>query len=70
MYPDQSGKLGAPEAAARLGIGLSTLAKLRISGGGPPFYKFGRRVLYDSKDLDGWAEQRRRKSTSDVGRAG
>ena len=30
MHPNQTGKLGAPEAAARLGLGLSTLAKLRI----------------------------------------
>ena len=69
MHPNQNGKLGAPEAAARLGLGLSTLAKLRISGGGPPFYKFGRRVLYDPKDLESWAMERRRKSTSDLGRA-
>jgi excisionase family DNA binding protein len=69
MHPNQNGKLGAQEAAARLGLGLSTLAKLRISGGGPAFYKFGRRVLYDPKDLESWAMERRRNSTSDIGSA-
>jgi excisionase family DNA binding protein len=34
------------EAAEYLGLGHSTLAKLRVSGGGPAFRKFGRSVRY------------------------
>ncbi|MBW2142630.1 MAG: helix-turn-helix domain-containing protein [Deltaproteobacteria bacterium] len=55
-----------PEAARYLG-GLSprTLEKLRLTGGGPPFYKFGRRVLYRLEDLEIWAGSRCHRSTSD-----
>jgi hypothetical protein len=31
------------------------LAKLRCVGGGPPFRKVGRDVIYDAGDLDAWA---------------
>ncbi len=55
-------------AAARLGVARATLAKLRVKGGGPPFIKFGAKVLYPESDLDTWqAAQRRRRSTSDQG---
>jgi len=62
-------KLSAPETAKYLGISTSTLSKLRVFGGGPPFLKFGRRVVYDPSDLDDWAAQQRRISTSDLGTA-
>jgi len=45
-------KLSAPETAKYLGISTSTLSKLRVFGGGPPFLKFGRRVVYDPRDLN------------------
>jgi excisionase family DNA binding protein len=67
MHAIENRKLSAPEAAKYLGISTSTLSKLRVFGGGPPFHKFGRRVVYDLKDLDSWAAQRRRVSTSDSG---
>jgi len=62
-------KLSAPEPAKYLGISTSTLSKLRVFGGGPPFLKFGRRVVYDPSDLGDWAAQHRRISTSDLGGA-
>ena len=35
---------------------IGALNKLAVSGGGPPFSKFGRFPLYDPDDLDCWAE--------------
>lgn len=32
----------------------STLAKLRVIGGGPRFHKFGQRVRYCRDELDTW----------------
>jgi len=55
------------EAAAYLRLGESTLAKLFVSGDGPPAIKVGRSVRYASGDLDAWMCSRRRRSTSDVG---
>ncbi|MCK1311802.1 helix-turn-helix domain-containing protein [Bradyrhizobium sp. 45] len=57
------------EAACYLRLGESTLAKLFVSGDGPPAIKVGRSVRYDSKDLDAWMSSRRRRSTSDIGSA-
>jgi hypothetical protein len=50
-------------AAAFIGLAGSTLATLRVRGGGPPFYKIGNRVRYDRADLDAWLSARRRVST-------
>lgn len=50
-------------------ISALTLAKMATVGGGPTFYKFGRRVFYDTSDLDLWVEERisaPRRSTSEV----
>jgi predicted DNA-binding transcriptional regulator AlpA len=62
-------KLDTRKAAEHCGIGHSTLVKYRVFGGGPPFFKIGRRVVYDPDDLDHWLEERRRNSTSDRGEA-
>ena len=56
--------LRAPEAAAYLRLGVGTLNKLRIYGGGPPFCKLGSVVVYDIDDLDRWASERKVRSTS------
>jgi hypothetical protein len=48
----------------------STLAKLAVVGGGPPFRKAGRIPLYETGDLDAWAASKlgpQRRSTSDCG---
>jgi excisionase family DNA binding protein len=55
------------EAASYLKLGESTLAKLFVSGDGPPAIKIGRSVRYAALDLDGWMNSRRRMSTSDTG---
>ena len=57
------------EAAGYLRLGESTLAKLFVSGDGPPAIKVGRAVRYSSDDLNKWMSGRRRKSTSDTGEA-
>jgi excisionase family DNA binding protein len=55
------------EAAQYLGLGRQTLPKLRLLGSGPIFRKFGRAVRYAIEDLDAWAREHRRRSTSDPG---
>lgn len=51
-------------AARRLGLSVSTLEKLRVTGGGPAYLKLGRRVVYQASDLDTWKAARRTYSTS------
>jgi excisionase family DNA binding protein len=58
-------KLRTPEAAEYTGIAQSTLEKLRVTGGGAPYIRIGRVVLYDQDDLDAWLAAHRRRSTSD-----
>ena len=60
--------LSTLEAASLLGVSARTLERFRVSGGGPPFCKFGHRVSYTRTDVDGWANSRRRRSTSDEGK--
>ena len=58
--------IDAQEAARRLGLSPSWLAKARMTGAGPAFVKCGRRVLYKPSDLWTWLEAHRRRSTSDA----
>jgi len=58
-------RLCAKEAATYLGLSASTLAKKRMTGDGPPYFKLGRKVLYDTKILDGWLDSRICTSTSE-----
>ena len=52
-------------AAKQLGkLSPRTLEKWRITGEGPAFRKFGRRVVYAERDLEKWAESQRHNSTS------
>ena len=57
------------EAANYLGLGKSTLDRMRIHGDGPVFIKYGpgqkSKVLYDQRDIDDWIDSRRRLSTKD-----
>ena len=52
------------EAARFLGLSASTLTKLRLSGEGPVFRKFGRCVRYDETEVREWANARTRKRRS------
>jgi len=57
--------LNAPETAQRLGLSVSTLAKMRLYGTGPVYSKLGRRVVYRPEDLERWVEVNRFTSTSE-----
>jgi len=62
------GYMSTRDAAIFLGISVRWLEYLRQSGGGPEFQKLSRRkVTYAVQDLEEWAEQFRRKNTSQVG---
>jgi excisionase family DNA binding protein len=56
--------LNVAEAAAYLGLGESTLNKLRSSGGGPEFIKMGASVRYSERDLEKYIAANRVKSTA------
>ena len=59
-------RLRTTDAAAYVGLSVSTLEKLRLYGGGPVFYKSGPKiVLYETPNLDDWLHARRCTSTSD-----
>lgn len=60
-------RLPVKEAAAYVPVSKSMLDKLRVAGGGPPFVKIGKRVLYDTRDLDQWLDGLKRTSTVDTG---
>ena len=55
------------DAARYTGLAQSTLEKLRVYGGGCPYIRIGRVVVYDPADLDTWLAAHRRISTSDHG---
>jgi len=58
-------RFNVSEAASVLGVSKSWLDKKRSNGGGPEYHKFGRRVIYDVKDLEAWAASNKRRHTSD-----
>jgi hypothetical protein len=62
-------RIAASEYLRKIGLKTapSTLAKLAVIGGGPPFAKFMSRALYEQRDLDEWAASKispKRKTTS------
>lgn len=61
--------LNAAQVAEQLGLSESTLAKMRLSGDGPPYSKLGRRVVYLPDDIDTWIASNRFRSTSEYGQA-
>lgn len=56
-----TGEEGAAEA---IGVSVKTLQKKRNTGDGPPFTRFGRRVLYLWSDLEAYLLKNRVNSTS------
>ena len=60
-------RLTVKEAAKYVGVAKSTLDHLRTAGGGPHYRKIGgRKIIYETADLDKWIEQfPKRRSTSD-----
>jgi predicted DNA-binding transcriptional regulator AlpA len=58
-------RLRQEAAAEYLGWSESTLEKKRLTGDGPPYIKLSTgRVVYDTRDLDQWLDERRVTSTS------
>jgi predicted site-specific integrase-resolvase len=62
--------LRSKQAAERLGLSRSTLAKVRLAGDGPVFLKLGKAVRYHPEDLESCLAGRRRSSTSLAERIG
>lgn len=60
--------LRTPDAAVHLGLSPRTLEKHRCYGTGPVYHKLGGRIVYRLEDLDSWAQQGLRRSTSDPGK--
>lgn len=59
--------LRTPDAATHLGLSPRTLEKHRCYGTGPLFRRLGGRVVYAIEELEAWAAQGVRHSTSDPG---
>lgn len=66
MEQRAAGLLDTSGAAKYLGVAPGTLENWRCLGGGPAYFKVGRRCLYSSIDLDAWLSERRRTSTSEA----
>ena len=58
--------LNPGEAATYLNLSKSTLAKRRIYGNGPRFYKIGKAVRYTKADLDTFMIENRVASTFEL----
>jgi predicted DNA-binding transcriptional regulator AlpA len=55
MVFEESRRLRAIEAAYYLRVSRSTLAKWRMSGGGPPYHRCGPRLIYYFQhEIDAW----------------
>ena len=54
--------LDTREAAERLGLSPGTLARYRITGAGPCYYRFGGCVRYTETDLEAWTAGRGRRN--------
>ena len=52
-------RLKTPEAAAFLGLEPITLRCWRCAQTGPAYYRNGKRILYEVRDLQKWLEARR-----------
>ena len=52
--------LDTRQAAAYLDLGPRTLRRMRAAGEGPPYARWGRRVIYDRADLDEWIARHKR----------
>jgi len=57
--------LRIPEAADYIGMSISGLNNMRSQGGGPRYWKIGRLIYYEVKDLDDWIKPKKFNSTAD-----
>jgi hypothetical protein len=63
---DNNDLFDARAAASFIGLAVATLAKLRCVGGGPAYFKLGRKVLYRRSDLAAWLNARRVSNTTEA----
>lgn len=54
--PNDPELISRPEAAAYLGVSVSSLAHWSMNGLGPVFVKLGRRAWYRQSALDAWID--------------
>ena len=64
QHLDFSPLLTPNEAAVRLKVSLSWLAKARMRGDGPPYICLGRSIRYTEPSVIQWMKSRQRLSTS------
>jgi len=64
----QSTYFNTKQAAQRYGLSASWLSKLRVFGGGSPYLKIGRRVVYERSAFERWLALHARESTSQAPR--
>lgn len=57
--------LDTVQAADWLGLSPKTLQRMRLTGEGPLYAKWRRRVIYDRADLDDWLARRKRRFTGE-----
>lgn len=55
--------LTTDEAATYLGVSGASLNRWRSSGTGPPYYKVGALIRYETEELRAWLKSRTRTST-------
>jgi hypothetical protein len=58
-------RLTVRETAAYVRLAKGTLDHMRTVGNGPRYSKLGRKIIYDTRDLDAWIDENTRTSTSD-----
>jgi hypothetical protein len=58
-------RLTVREAAEYVRLAMGTLNQMRCTGRGPQFIKLGRKILYDTRDLDVWIDAHKQHSTAD-----
>jgi predicted DNA-binding transcriptional regulator AlpA len=66
MQMDSERYEAAPQFSNTTGIPTSTLAKLRMRGGGPPYVKIGRAVRYPVRAGLEWMAARTIRNTSET----
>lgn len=54
------------DAAKYLSVAEKTLAQWRWKGGGPPFMRRGRTIIYAITDLDAWFDAHKQSNTSEA----
>jgi hypothetical protein len=57
---------GSEWLAGITGMSVSKVNKSRLDGSGPPFAKFGDRVLYHRETARAWLAARQRRSTAEA----